>query len=501
VSSDVQFSVLVPLEDTRGEVAEQLRTWTHGQRFPRERFQLVLASDGGDPAGERELARLLAPQDVLAHTDTSHVVGLWRKAAENATAPWLILTEAHCQADPGCLAAMAQALTAEPDLDAAMFTHGHITRSVPGELTARWFGHIYERCSRLEWAYLNLVGSAVRRDAFHEIDAFHPRYGLFAAHLLSARLHERGAKVGEVSDAVVSHIYHDTLHEHHEHSADSARGECEVRARFEEGFCERYFGPLDAWSRRLRYRPALARQLTRALLTQARRAIASSGRTDPASALAEAAWLGRELAAWLPSCAAGARPRAAWEQLNFLAGEWVAERLGPLPAATRWRSYLRAQKRIVRSTQLRWIHEHVAAEPAPVASAGIWTARELDDAALVGAHAPEHREDGWYRWTEPAAMLRLLPPAGGHVLSIDTHGMRGSPLDYVLGVHIARRPVPSTAIHDDDGRLIVELPGSIDQAAEGIVVLCRPYEPRRDGSPDLRRLGMPVFSVELCPAR
>ncbi len=144
MANDIQFSVLVPLEDTRGDVIEHLRTWTREQTlFPRERFQLVLATDGNDPAGERELRKILEPQDALAHADTGHVVGLWRKAAESATAPWLILTEAHCQADPQCLAATSEAIAVEPDLDAAMFTHGHITRAVPGELTARWFRHMY----------------------------------------------------------------------------------------------------------------------------------------------------------------------------------------------------------------------------------------------------------------------------------------------------------------------------------------------------------------------
>ena len=103
MSSDIQFSVLVPLEDARGDVVEHIQSWTHRQSFPRKLFQVILASDGNDPVGERELAKILEPHDVLAHANTNHVVGLWRTAAKHATAPWLILTEAHCQADPGCL--------------------------------------------------------------------------------------------------------------------------------------------------------------------------------------------------------------------------------------------------------------------------------------------------------------------------------------------------------------------------------------------------------------
>jgi hypothetical protein len=192
------------------------------------------------------------------------------------------------------------------------------------------------------------------------------------------------------------------------------------------------------------------------------------------------------------------RLRATREHLDFLASEWATERL-PLPADIRWKGYLRAQERVVRSTRLRWIHDHVAAQPLPVPSIGAWTVNELDDTALVGAHAPEHRADGWFRWTEPTAVLRLLPPTGNHVLCIDTHGMRGCPLDYVVGVFVAGQPISPTAIHDDRGRLMVELPTHIERATEGIVLLSRPYEPRKEGSPDLRRLGIPIFSIELCP--
>ncbi len=484
---ELQFSVVVPLEDTRGDPCEHLRSWTQ-QSFPRDAYQVVVACDGSDAAAERSVAALLEPHDRLVRTENSHVVGLWRAAVAQASAPWLILTEAHCRADPECLRATAAAIADEPALQAAMFTHGHVTSATPAELTARWFRYCYAEWALSEWAHLNLVGAAVRRDVFEEIDAFQPRYGLFCAHLLSARLHQRGALVGEVADAVVDHIYHDTLREHHLHSADSARGECEVRLDLDEEFCDRYFGRLDVWSQRLRHRPPLAREIVRALIAQARQADKADRR-----------WLAREFAAWLPPAVAGARGSAAWQRLNFLAAEWATERL-PLPAGLRWRGYLHAQDRIVAAARLSWIHRHVCALQPPAPALGSWTVEELDGATFVGAHAPEHRHDGCFRWTEPTAAVRLLPPRDGpHVLSIDTHGMRGAPLDYVLGVHIAGRPLPRRALSDDGERLLVELPAHIAPTAEGIVVLCRPYEPRREGSLDLRRLGMPVFAIDLGP--
>src|SRR6476659_1726021 len=89
-------SVLVPLEDTRGDVAEHLRTWTHAQELARDRFQVVLAGAGSDPEGERRLEEHLAPQDALVRVPGAGLIDLWNAAAARADAGWLVFTEAHC---------------------------------------------------------------------------------------------------------------------------------------------------------------------------------------------------------------------------------------------------------------------------------------------------------------------------------------------------------------------------------------------------------------------
>src|SRR5256885_8983179 len=87
-------SVLVPLMDTRGEVADHLRSWTDGQTLGRERFQVVVASAATDPAQERRVEALFAPHDVLLPGSGTSGVGLWTVAATRPNAPWPPLTEA-----------------------------------------------------------------------------------------------------------------------------------------------------------------------------------------------------------------------------------------------------------------------------------------------------------------------------------------------------------------------------------------------------------------------
>jgi glycosyltransferase involved in cell wall biosynthesis len=55
VAASPDLSVVIPLTDARGDAIEHLRTWTHAQTLTRTRYQMVLVSDGEDPAGDRSV--------------------------------------------------------------------------------------------------------------------------------------------------------------------------------------------------------------------------------------------------------------------------------------------------------------------------------------------------------------------------------------------------------------------------------------------------------------
>ena len=98
-----EISVVIPLTDARGDAIEHLRTWTHGQSLARERYQVVIASDGAEPEVDRALEALLEQQDSFEVIPGAGLLRLYNAAAGAATAPWLLLTENHCQGEPDCL--------------------------------------------------------------------------------------------------------------------------------------------------------------------------------------------------------------------------------------------------------------------------------------------------------------------------------------------------------------------------------------------------------------
>jgi hypothetical protein len=484
------LALLFALFDVRGDAASHLRAWTHEQTLARRRYQVIVASAVEDPAEEAEIEALLAPHDVFVRAPGIPEVGLYDLAAARATAPWLLITEAHCLGEPDCLAAVAHTIEARPELDVISLEIPRVAQNQAGRLGARWFDRVYDQWASLDWKTLPLAGYAVRRGAYRRAGGLDARYGLFCAPLLAARLDQLGAAIGEAPGARIVHVQPDTYEEHHGHSVNFATGECDFRAEHDTVFCERYFGHQETWANRLRYRPEVARPVARGLLAAAGGALAR--RSD------DAPWILRELGATLPSAAAGVHPHLLRDRLAFAATEQLMRRV-PLPEDRLYSLYLRAQDRVVRLAQLRWIRDHVGSPAPPVRATGSWSAEAVDGAELVGAHGLERHEDRWFRWTEPVTLLRLVPPPGEHLLTIDTGGLRGPPGEYVRAVYAGPRPVPRDHMHDQDGRLVMRLPPVLaEQAAgAGLAVLTRPLEPRRHGSPDRRRLGMPVFSIEL----
>jgi hypothetical protein len=485
-------SVVVPLVHARGDVVENVRTWTEGQTLARDRYQLVIAVDGAAPQVERRIAGLLAPHDVLARSPGAGYMALYNLGAERAGADWLVLTEAHVLADPGCLAAVAADLEESPELEAAQLIAGdHVRPSPFAEILAEWFDAVFERWEQPgEWKRLSFFGTAIRRSAYLDAATVNDGYGLFSPALLSATLDARGARVGRFTEARVAHIADEEITEHHEHTSEFARGECVARAERDPVFCERYFGWAPVWGNRVRYRPEVARSVVRALAAAVGHALAR--RREDAS------WIVRELARWLPAAAGGTRPRVALESA-VLAGEQRAA-MGVPGRERRRRSMLRAHGRVVRLTQLRWIAAHVGAPAAAHCNDGPCPVERLDG-ALAGIHALEHDGERWWRWTEPVAHLRLAAPASGGVLAIDTGGRRGAPLDYVAGVYVGARRIRNRRLRADGARLLIPLEAEewAGAASAGLTILSRPLEPWREGSEDGRRLGMPVYAVELLP--
>ena len=265
------------------------------------------------------------------------------------------------------------------------------------------------------------------------------------------------------------------------------RGEFIARSQIDPVFMERYFGAPDLWINRARLERGTAPAMMRALVVAAR----TSPRRTAALAGAFASLLG--------GAAGGLRLRIALNRLWLALYAIAIERL-PMPDDTRFRHFLRSHQGAARLAQLEWLHEN----PVPPA-AGLADGRraidELGPGDIVGVYGLEEFGGRRFRWTEPVAMIRMAARQTACELRLETGGIRGDPLAFLIAVAIAGRALPPKyCTSDDKGTLTIHLPAPFAAAAkDGVVLVCEPLVPAREGIPDPRTLGLPIMSIAIHP--
>jgi hypothetical protein len=467
-----EISVVIPLTDARGDAIEHLRTWTHGQTLARDRFQMVVVSDGDDPSLDRAVTSMLEGHDVFDLVPGGTEMQLWDAGAKRASSRWMLVSENHCEAKPDTVARALDALQETPELDGVTLQQEDLALTPAGELCARWTQRVKE-----DWpeGRLNLAGFAVRREAYQDAGGLESDFGLFAAPLLWARLTERGGQVKHLPDSRIVHFHVDGIDEHHDQSANYARGECEARRTLDPEFAERYFGHQHlVWNRR-GLSPPVARSTTVILA----RELARAGRHD-------SRWLAGELASRLPAAVGGPRAERLLARLALTWNERVAS-LGRLSFRRRFSQVLRGQDRAVREAQLRWIEANPDGEGTGL-SDGAGTIEQLGRSVLTGVHGLERHQGRPFRWSGPVLTIRLDPGAGGEELRVDTGGLRGAPIAVLAAAYLGTSRLPKRRVREEGAQLIIALPPG---EAGDLTLLCRPME-----DPAGRKLGLPVFAVD-----
>lgn len=435
------ITVVFPMFNLRGEVLEGIRSWTSEQTLPRERYRVIIAY--GDKIKVSDTPDLgLVDHDCVVKGPSGSDGALWNTGAAHAATPWIVFTEGHCRADPGCLAAVEAWIRSEPSALAGNFAVGHLMRNLQAKLSDRWFA-LMQAEWRKSWRRLHRAGFAIRSDVFHAVAGFEPEFGEFSVPMLSARLASRGVVVGDIPHALVIHCDDEDMSDHHRATANYACGEAFARSRNDAAFFERYFGHNAAWTNQLSGYRAAAR------LRRAQRL----------------------------------------RRLVRLA-EFAVEKTA-LPAGLQFRTFLRAHARTVEAEYIEWVYKHPAA-PAPPAKGASRPIQNIAPGEIVGVHGLETYDSQLFRWSGPVLTFRGFPE-NDRELRIRTNALRGDPVLSVRAAFADGRRLPNASIRSEDGVLIIR---TGPEGADEITVICRAMKPWRRGVDDRRALGIPIFSIE-----
>jgi hypothetical protein len=491
-SSALDFSVIVPLVDGRGEELDCLRSWTHDQTYPRDRFQVVLVSAGADAEFDRQAATLLQSQDVLT-IGSGSMHDLYEEGGRVGRGATLFFTELHCKGDPHCLSGLREWFDAHSHAVGACARSRHHNTNYLGLCEEAVFdAHVAEVAQNAHWRCVLPRGFAIRRSIYEELGGYEGNLGVFADLMLSARLHRQGYEVGLADNAWVTHRNTDSWKE---------------LGKSIQGFAAGQF--------RFNQRPDACRWQQYLELPEVCRQVLSDERGQ---AWRELGWLTRTL------LREGLRNPLIWLWWCGAYGSTFGSRLLTVLAGRGWRGWKskwkslglqlltacpllemgRRQRAFCRCWDLLIQHELVrlaARTPAPVKglAPGSWTVDQMDIAAWQAVHELEHERGQAFRWTKPVSRLRWsLPPQDRWELTIDVYDARSA--ERLIAVLWDGQPIALPSAKEEEDSLHLVVPGARHAAVHDLMLLCVPYFPSRHGSSDGRALGLSVTSFQCTAA-
>ena len=261
-----EVSVVVPLPDHRGAALECVQSFVRDQTYPRGRFEMIVLSDGSDPALDDRVKALLGPQDQIVTHRTTNLYLLYHLGALEAKGKLIFITEPHCIAEPTCLEELTTFFDTR-DYDGACCSSTGICVNAWARVERRYSDATFQVFSQPgHWRKVFWKGFAIHRDVYLEEGGLEPQFSRFSECVLGAKLHSRGRRLGYATRATVRHKNLTSPFRLFPFIRAFSRGECTYRAAAPAEYCERYFGYVEEWTQREAFRPVLARVLCRAVL-------------------------------------------------------------------------------------------------------------------------------------------------------------------------------------------------------------------------------------------
>jgi hypothetical protein len=497
--------VIIPLEEHRGHAVRCVRAWAEQKDFPREQFELVIASPPDYPPAElEELRSLLARHDRFLQLAHDHDMDLCAEAAEVASGEWLFFTESHCLPEPWTLARADEAARLNPEWAGFSCRSVPITGNLLSKIEAESYGRDIEfGMNEHPWRKVLDQCFVVRKRAYFEAGGFDPSFGHFAEWLIAARLHALGLTIGYAPEARIHHVYSGEFDEWRRFTADFVEGQMRYVALEPADPLVTMFDEVPEWSMRHQLDRAVALRVCRMLLRDLRHSISLTSGGPGQPLLWPSTWPWNVLRGWLWRAAAGQSSLLIPAHFRRLSSRLVLRvhlLLGNRSRAEEGLAKCCAAIATVQRTKFlrRWVRKEQddpggsPTRGATVAPAGVWKPGLLAESRGVGFHVASSAGGEAIRWSEPAAYVEIPLPAGRYMVELKwlfRPPMRGGPL---LSFYLDERPVATEDVRilDDRAELQVEIPAS-PQAPARIGWVCSAHH----APGDHRTLGLPVTSL------
>jgi hypothetical protein len=456
------------------------------QGYPRERFEVVVVSDGREPALDRTVQGLLTARDQhVVAADTSEQE-LLRLGAARARGRVLVFTEGHCEARRTALAAVTARLAAG-DIDALALGIEPRWRTAVGWGELQLIAKRPNRTAGLAaFQLLPEAGCAIPRERYVAAGGIRPELSIFALPVLALELHKRGARLGSSGSVDIVHHNSTWLREVREGLGQYGRGQCLFRAERPADYA-RYFGTLPEW----RHRGGASARCARAAWSDCLRLLARGG-AGPTRRRAA-----RALLALAPAAALGTRfPVMA--HAAGLAAATLRCRLWSRPGPRFERAFLDFCAHAIGWARTRLLRVYRAAAPSSALGVGRASADDIADAQGFSFHPVEVCGRERFCWSRPIIWLPLRLAPGRYRVVFEKRGLRSDLDAREITAALEGRALPPGAVTVGLDAVVIDIAVAAEEARDRrLLLLCAPLAAR--GSPDPRRLGLPVFSLSVAP--
>lgn len=208
-STQLQASVIVPVRNGAA-VLERCLSALFQQTLSRELYEVIVVDDGSSDATASVAARMGAR--VISQPPGGPSVAR-NRGAQVACAPVILFTDADCKPAPDWIQVMLNALK-NSGVTGVKGTYRTRQTSLVARFVQREYESKYERMQRFrEIDFIDTYSAGFQRQAFLDAGGYDPAFETASVEdqEFSFRLHERGAKLLFVPDAVVEHLHVDTL--------------------------------------------------------------------------------------------------------------------------------------------------------------------------------------------------------------------------------------------------------------------------------------------------
>lgn len=482
------LSVIVPIEDTRGQEDAAVRALVDEQTLDPDRYEVIIPMPGQNPEAERRVSTLLNPErDRAIQCGDMSRYALMNLGAELARADRLFFIEAHCVADPECLEKLLEFLGSNGYVGASCASVSRAGNAL-GEYEQELFGQSLRWLPQRDHWYKTLIhGFGVDRDAFEAVGGFDHRFGNFSDIALSAAFDAGGYRLGYAPEATVRHLYEGDLRGTFAYIRNELGGELDFRAAYPASHATRYTQDAYEWKVR-----GTDRATARRLRSDARRAARS-----PVTPLR------LRLSLLRAGVGRNGRPRLGgrlpvWTARIALAARWSAMSVRTRmrrPSQSAYLAWWDAATRFCRLDHLS--PEGIPPRPWP-ASAGPLELGGPEDGPISGFGLVEEHDGRRFRWSGRAASVELELEPGTHRVTVGLLPLGDPPREARVTAVFDGRPVPATAVSSRPDRVEIEIDSDrIDpgRPTHSLSLFTTPWTRAR--LRDRRTLGLPVHTISV----